>query len=168
MDNIMLEILFMVKNGTNNKLTSCWSTFMYSTSSYDAKSKRYAIFKMARQCWVCEKLGKPGMDFWLVLDIFQPHQLGSNPGCTTFGWEGCSHRVSAVCSKEWMRLPRLRLFPVRVRSSWRRRMPLSTCSTNKRNPKRTVRRETDSGDPPGPSRIQASAPLEKSFLPIVY
>jgi hypothetical protein len=114
MDNRMLEILFMVKNGTNNKLTTCWSTFMYSTSSYDAKSKRYAIFKMARQCWVCEKLGKPGTKFCQVLDIFQLHQLELNPSSTTFGWEGCSHRASAVCSKEWRRLPRLRFFPIHV------------------------------------------------------
>ena len=37
--NIMLEVLFMVKNGTTSQLTSCWSTFMHSTSSYDAQSK---------------------------------------------------------------------------------------------------------------------------------
>ena len=165
MDNRMLEILFMVKNGTNNKLTSCWSTFMYSTSSYDAKSKRYAIFKMARQCWVCEKLGKLGTKFWQVLDIFQLHQLESNPGSTTFGWEGCSHRASAVCSKEWRRLPRIWFFPVRVCSPWRRRMSLSTCSTNERNPKRIVHREVDSGDPPGPSHTQASASLQKKLPP---
>ena len=37
--NIMLEVLFMVENGTTSQLTSCWSTFMHSTSSYDAQSK---------------------------------------------------------------------------------------------------------------------------------
>ena len=35
----MLEVLFMVENGTTSQLTSCWSTFMHSTSSYDAQSK---------------------------------------------------------------------------------------------------------------------------------
>ena len=138
---------------------------MYSTSSYDAKSKRYAIFQMARQCWVCEKQGKLGTNFWQLLDIFQLHQLESNSGNTAFGWEGCSHRVSAVYSKEWRCLPWLWFFPVRVRSSSRRRMLLSTCSTNERNLERTVRRETDSGDPPGPSCSQASASLEKKLPP---
>ena len=37
--NIMLEVLFMVETGTTSQLTSCWSTFMHSTSSYDAQSK---------------------------------------------------------------------------------------------------------------------------------
>ena len=37
--NITLEVLFMVENGTTSQLTSCWSTFMHSTSSYDAQSK---------------------------------------------------------------------------------------------------------------------------------
>ena len=123
---------------------------------------------MARQCSVCEKLGELGTKLWQVLAIFQLHQLESNPGSTTFGWEGCSHPASAVCSKEWRRLPWLRFFPVCVRSPWCRRMPLSTCSTNERNPERTVRRETNSGDPPGPSRMQASTSVKKSFLLIVY
>ena len=100
-----------------------------------------------------------------MLDIFQLHRLESNLGGTAFGWEGCSHRISAVCSKEWRRLPRLRFFPVCMSSPWRCRMLLSTCSTNDRNRERTVRRETDSGDPPGPSRTQASAPLEKKLPP---
>ena len=138
---------------------------MYRTSSDDAKSKRYVIFKMARQCWVCKNLGKLGTEFWQVLDIFQLHQLESNLGNIAFGWEGCSHRASVVCSKEWGHLPRLRFFPVRVRSPWRRRMPLSTCSTNKRNPERTVRWEADSEHPLGPSHTQASASLEKKLPP---
>ena len=37
--NIMLEVLFMVENGITSQLTSCWSTFMHSTSSYNAQSK---------------------------------------------------------------------------------------------------------------------------------
>ena len=67
--NIMLEVLFMVETGTTSQLTSCWSTFMHSTSSYDAQSKRYAIFKMPTQCRVCEKQRKRGTKFWQVLDV---------------------------------------------------------------------------------------------------
>ena len=37
--NIMLEVLFIVETGTTSQLTSCWSTFMHRTSSYDAQSK---------------------------------------------------------------------------------------------------------------------------------
>ena len=69
MDNIMLEVLFMVENGTTIQLTSCWSTFMHSTSSYDAQSKRYAIFKMPTQYQVCEKQRKRGTKFWQVLNV---------------------------------------------------------------------------------------------------
>ena len=61
--NIMLEVLFMVENGTTSQLTSCWSTFMHSTSSYDAQSKRYAIFKMPTQCRVCEHRENEGRSF---------------------------------------------------------------------------------------------------------
>src|SRR5215216_5331553 len=42
---------------------------MHSTSSYDAESKRYAIFKMPTQCRVCEKQRKRGTKFWQVLDV---------------------------------------------------------------------------------------------------
>ena len=42
---------------------------MHSTSSYDAQSKRYAIFKMPTQCRVCEKQRKRGTEFWQVLDM---------------------------------------------------------------------------------------------------
>ena len=104
--NIMLEVLFMVKTGSTSQLTSCWSTFMHSTSSYDAQSKRYAIFKMPTQCRVCEKQRKWGTKFWKVLDVVcvddngDPHvnnsrgkelgdifpaQVESNPGRTTVG-----------------------------------------------------------------------------------
>ena len=104
--NIMLEVLFMVENGTTSQLTSCWSTFMHSTSSYDAQSKRYAIFKMPTQCRVCEKQRKRGTKFWQVLDVvcvddnWDPHvnkgrgknfgdifsaQVESNPGRTAVG-----------------------------------------------------------------------------------
>jgi hypothetical protein len=65
----MLEVLFMVENGTTSQLTSCWSTFMHSRSSYDAQSKRYAIFKIPTQCRVCEKQRKRGTKFWQVLDV---------------------------------------------------------------------------------------------------
>ena len=67
--NIMLEVLFMVETGTTSQLTSCWSTFMHSTSSYDAQSKRYAIFKMPTQCRLCEKQRKWGTKFWQVFDV---------------------------------------------------------------------------------------------------
>ena len=67
--NIMLEVLFVVENGTTGQLTSCWSTFMHSTSSYDAQSKRYAIFKMPTQCRACETQRKRGTKFWQVLDM---------------------------------------------------------------------------------------------------
>ena len=104
--NIMLEVLFMVKTGTTSQLTSCWSTFMHSTSSYDAQSKRYAIFKIPTQCRVCEKQRKRGTKFWQVLDMvcvddngdshvnkgrckgfgdIFPAQVESNPGGTTVG-----------------------------------------------------------------------------------
>ena len=42
---------------------------MHSTSSYDAQSKRYAIFKMPTQCRVCEKQRKKGTKFLQVLDV---------------------------------------------------------------------------------------------------
>ena len=104
--NIMLEVLFMVENGTTSQLTSCWSTCMHSTSSYDAQSKRYAIFKIPTQCRVCETQRKWGTKFWQVLDVVSiddnedPHvnkgrgkkfgdifsaQAESNPGGTAVG-----------------------------------------------------------------------------------
>ena len=104
--NIMLEVLVMVKTGTTSQLTSCWSTFMHSTSSYDAQSKRYAIFKMPTQCRVCKKQRKRGTKFWQVLDVvcvddnWDPHvnkgrgkkfgdifsaQVESNPAGTAVG-----------------------------------------------------------------------------------
>ena len=42
---------------------------MHSTSSYDAQSKRYDIFKMPTQCRVCETQRKRGTKFWQVLDV---------------------------------------------------------------------------------------------------
>ena len=42
---------------------------MHSTSSYDAQSKRYVIFKMPTQCRVCEEQRKWEMKFWQVLDV---------------------------------------------------------------------------------------------------
>ena len=42
---------------------------MHSTSSYDAQSKRYAIFKMPTQCRVCDKQRKRGTKFWQVQDV---------------------------------------------------------------------------------------------------
>ena len=104
--NIMLEVLFMVETGTTSQLTSCWSTFMHSTSSYDAQSKRFAIFKMSTRCRVCETQRKRGTKFWQVLDMvcvydnWDPHvnkgrgkkfgdifsaQVESNPGGTAVG-----------------------------------------------------------------------------------
>ena len=65
----MLEVLFIVENGTTSQLTSYWSTFMHSTSSYDAQSKWYVICKMPTQCRVCEKQRKRGTKFWQVLDV---------------------------------------------------------------------------------------------------
>ena len=79
---------------------------MHSTPSYDAQSKRYAIFKMPTQCRVCEKQRKQGTKFWQVLDVvcvddnWDPHvnkgrgkkfgdifptQVESNPGGTAVG-----------------------------------------------------------------------------------
>ena len=49
---------------------------MHSTSSYDAQSKRYAIFKMPTQCRVCEKQRKRGTKFWQVLDVVCVHDNG--------------------------------------------------------------------------------------------
>ena len=73
-DNFMLEVLFMVENGTTSQLTSCWSTFMHSTSSYDAQSKRYAIFKM------------PTMSSVWKIDKMRDEVLAS-VGCGVLRWQ---------------------------------------------------------------------------------
>ena len=52
---------------------------MNSRSSYDAQSKRYAIFKMPTQCRVCEKQRKRGTKFWQVLDVVCIDDNGDPP-----------------------------------------------------------------------------------------
>ena len=167
----MLEVLFMIKNGTTSQLTSCWSTIMHSTSSYDAQSKRYAIFKMPTQCRVCEKQRKRGTKFWQVLDVVcvddngDPHvnngstkkfgdifpaSGGIVPGRNSCRVVSLGHWASSVLLLQiGTASGGLISSCAFVRSPWCHCLPLWTCWTNERNLERTVPGEADSRDPPG-------------------
>ena len=68
---------------------------MHSTSSYDAQSKRYAIFKMPTQCRVCEKQRKRGVPLSAVVNMLNKREE-SGEDCTWRGGQSGPTRSMAV------------------------------------------------------------------------